>query len=417
MASWQASRNVSSTHSVWYVSAMEKLVDVLQELSQAHDVQSIAQIVRTAARDLTGADGATFVLRDGEHCYYVDENAISPLWKGMRFPMKTCISGWVMEHAQPVIIDNIYKDARIPQDAYRPTFVKSLAMVPIRRRAPIGAIGNYWAKYQTPSDEIIAVLQALADTTSVALENTRLYDQMQTQMKQLQDSNYELSRFAWVASQDLEDPLHSISTQIQLLQKNHGNTLNAQAKQCVDQAATQARRLQQLMDELLIHAHAEKVENFRPIGIDALVDRVLTEMAGDVARCEAVIHRDPLPWVWGDPQLIERLLQNLISNALKFASTDAPPRITLGAIQQGDHWCIQVRDEGIGVAPENLARIFGMFQRLHTQDAYPGSGLGLATCKKIIERHGGKIWMESQPNHGSSVYFTLPVPPSMQTFL
>lgn len=127
MASWQASRNVSSTHSVWYVSAIERLVDVLQELSQARDINAIAAIVRHAARELTGADGATFVLRENDQCYYVDEDAITPLWKGMKFPMKSCISGWVMEHAQPVLIDNIYKDARIPQDAYRPTFVKSLA--------------------------------------------------------------------------------------------------------------------------------------------------------------------------------------------------------------------------------------------------------------------------------------------------
>lgn len=414
MASWQASRNVSSTHSVWYVQAMERLIDVLQELSQARDINAIANIVRHAARELTGADGATFVLRDGDQCYYADEDAISPLWKGMRFPMKSCISGWVMEHAQPVVIDNIYKDARIPQDAYRPTFVKSLAMVPIRRRAPIGAIGNYWAKHHTPSDEVIAVLQALADTTSVALENVGLYEQLQQQVRNLQDSNYELSRFAWVASHDLEEPLRSIATQIQILQKNYARLLDQSGMECIEHAANEAMRLQQMTDELMIHAHAEKVENFRPIGIDAILDRVLIEMAGDVARRGVVLHRDPLPWIWGDPLLIERLIQNLVSNAIKFTAPGVPPRITIGAEQEGDLWRIYVRDQGIGVAKDNLARIFGMFQRLHTQDDYPGSGLGLATCKKIVELHNGKIWMESEPDKGSTVYFTLPVPQSMQ---
>ncbi len=417
MASWQASRNVSSTHSVWYVQAMERLVDVLQELSQARDIDAIAQVVRTAARELTGADGATFVLRDGDQCYYVDENAISPLWKGMRFPMKTCISGWVMEHAQPVLIDNIYKDERIPQDAYRPTFVKSLAMVPIRRRSPLGAIGNYWAKYQTPSDEIIGVLQALADTTSVALENVRLYEQMEAQLKQLQESNYELSRFAWVASQDLEEPLRSIAGQMQVLQKHYARLLDERGRQCIEQAAGEAERLSKITDELMLHAHGEKLQNFRPISIDAIVDRVLQEMSGDMTRRHAVIHRDPLPWVWGDPQQIEKLVQNLLSNALKFSKADQPPRITLGAGQEGEQWRISIRDEGIGIAKENLERIFGMFQRLHTQDQYPGSGLGLATCKKIVELHGGKIWMESRAERGSTVYFTLPVPQSMQTIL
>lgn len=417
MASLQASRNVSSTHSVWYVAAMERLIDVLQELSQARDIDSIASIVRHAARDLTGADGATFVLRDGDQCYYVDENAISPLWKGMRFPMKTCISGWVMEHAQPVVIDNIYKDARIPHDAYRPTFVKSLAMVPIRRRAPIGAIGNYWAKHQTPSDEVIAVLQALADTTSVALENVGLYQQLQGQVRQLQDSNYELNRFAWVAAHDLEEPLRSIASQIQMLQKHYASRLDPRGMECVELAAHEAQRLTKLTDEMAIHAHAEKVENFRPIGLDAILDRVLVEMADDIARRGAVIAREKLPWIWGDPILIERLMQNLVANAIKFTKPRTPPRLSIGAQQAGEQWRIRVRDEGIGVETENLTRIFGMFQRLHTQDAYPGSGLGLATCKKIVALHHGTIWMESEPGQGSTVYFTLPVPPSVQHIL
>lgn len=417
MASWQASRNVSSTHSVWYVSAMERLVDVLQELSQAHTIDTVAEIVRTAARDLTGADGATFVLRDGDQCFYVDENAITPLWKGMRFPMKSCISGWVMEHAQPVVIENIYKDARIPQDAYRPTFVKSLAMVPIRRKSPIGAIGNYWAKHQSPSDEVIAVLQALADTTSVALENVRLYEQLQVQVKNLQDSNYELSRFAWVASHDLEQPLRDIATQLQHLKSEYGRALDKRGQLYVDQACSGAIQLQQLTEEMMIHSHTQKVENFRPFGVDHIVDRVLADMSATLQQRHVVVHRDPLPWVWGDPTLMEKLIQNLVSNAIKFSRAETAPRITIAAVQDGELWRFAVHDEGIGVDSEHLERIFSMFQRLHTQDAYPGSGLGLATCKKIVELHGGTIWMESAPGEGSTVYFTLPVPPSMGAIL
>lgn len=417
MASWQASRNVSSTHSVWYVAAMERLVDVLQELSQARDIDSIANVVRLAARELTGADGATFVLRDGDQCYYADENAISPLWKGMRFPMKACISGWVMEHAQPVVIDNIYKDPRIPQDAYRPTFVKSLAMVPIRRSSPIGAIGNYWAKHHMPSDEVIAVLQALADTTSVALENANLYEQLQTQLKNLQESNYELSRFAWIASQDLEEPLRNISSNIAVLQRDYARQLDIRGNECIQHAVQEAQRLQALTDELMVHAHAEKVENFKPIGLDAIVDRVLGEMGPVIKEKHAVIHREPLPWVWGDPLLMERLLQNLLSNALKFTRAGAAPHVSISATQEGDVWRIAVIDQGIGVAKENLQRIFGMFQRLHTQDDYPGAGLGLATAKKIVELHSGSIEMQSELGQGSTVSFTLPVPQSMQKIL
>ena len=174
--------------SAWYATAMERLVGVVQALSQARSMDRIGQIVRDAARDLTAADGATFVLRDGDQCFYADENAISPLWKGQRFPMSTCISGWVMENREPATIEDIYKDPRIPHDAYRPTFVKSLVMVPIRHNDPIGAIGTYWASIHHPSLEEMRILQILADTTSVAMENITLREELELneRMRQVQ---------------------------------------------------------------------------------------------------------------------------------------------------------------------------------------------------------------------------------------
>ena len=120
---------------------MNRLIDSVQELSLARSLDRVTEIVRHAAREMVEADGATFVLRDGEHCFYKDEDAIAPLWKGKRFPLETCVSGWAMLNKQPAVIPDIYVDARIPQDAYRPTFVKSLVMVPIRTLEPIGAIG------------------------------------------------------------------------------------------------------------------------------------------------------------------------------------------------------------------------------------------------------------------------------------
>lgn len=155
-----------------------ELVAVIQRLSLARSVAEIQEIVRTAARRLTGADGATFVLRDGGHCYYADEDAISPLWKGQRFPMSICISGWAMPNRRPAVIEDIYADQRIPHDAYRPTFVNSLAMVPIRQADPLGAIGNYWATRHQPTDQEVQLLQALADSTAVAIENVRVIQEL-----------------------------------------------------------------------------------------------------------------------------------------------------------------------------------------------------------------------------------------------
>jgi putative two-component system response regulator len=178
-----------------------ELVDAIQRLSLARSVEDVQVIVRTAARRLTGADGATFVLRDGSDCCYVDEDAISPLWKGQRFPMRACISGWAMMNREPAVIEDIYLDERIPHDAYRPTFVKSLAMVPIRTLAPIGAIGNYWAARHRPSAEEVEVLQALADSTAVAMENVRVY-------QELDDARLETLQRLALAAEYRDDATH-----------------------------------------------------------------------------------------------------------------------------------------------------------------------------------------------------------------
>lgn len=166
-----------------YLTAMERLLLAVQELSMARSLESVQRIVRTVARELTGCDGATFVLRDGPYCHYADEDAIEPLWKGRRFPQETCISGWVMQNRKPVIIPDIFEDERIPQDAYRPTFVRSLAMVPIRAIDPIGAIGNYWAAPNQPHGDDLRLLQALADSTSVAMENVQLYEELEQRVR------------------------------------------------------------------------------------------------------------------------------------------------------------------------------------------------------------------------------------------
>lgn len=160
------------------------LARVVQQLSFARDLGTVQEIVRHAARSLTGADGATFVLREGENCFYADEDAIGPLWKGRRFPMDTCVSGWSMLHRRAAVIPDVFADDRIPAEVYRPTFVRSLAIVPIRSLDPIGAIGVYWAAKHEATDEEVAVLQALADTSAVAMENVRIYSELEHRVRE-----------------------------------------------------------------------------------------------------------------------------------------------------------------------------------------------------------------------------------------
>ncbi|KAA1418934.1 sensor domain-containing diguanylate cyclase [Nocardioides humilatus] len=172
---------------------LERLLHAVQELSLATRLNEVQEIARTAARDLAGCDGATFVLRDGDLCYYADEDAIEPLWKGLRFPLEACISGWAMLHREHVVIPDIYVDERIPHEAYRPTFVKSLVMTPIRTMAPVGAIGAYWADNHDASDEEISLLRALADATSLALEKVSIHQELEQEVAMAQEA-YRLSQ-------------------------------------------------------------------------------------------------------------------------------------------------------------------------------------------------------------------------------
>ena len=145
------------------------LSDAIDQLSKAIRFEEVTSIVRKAARELSGADGVTFVVRDGDRCYYADESAIEPLWKGKRFIATSCISGWVMTNRQAVAIPDIYADPRIPHEAYRPTFVKSMAMVPVHDPDPIAAIGAYWATPHMPTERELSILKVLADASARAL--------------------------------------------------------------------------------------------------------------------------------------------------------------------------------------------------------------------------------------------------------
>ncbi|MBV9511879.1 MAG: GAF domain-containing protein, partial [Caulobacteraceae bacterium] len=150
------------------------LVEVIEQLAGARTVEDVAAIVRTAARRISGADGVTFVLRDEDRCWYLDEEAISPLWKGQKFPIKACVSGWAMLNRQTAVIPDIYQDPRVPHDAYRPTFVRSMVMTPVRPDDPIAAIGAYWAEPGAPAPEVLARLQAVARATATAMANVQL---------------------------------------------------------------------------------------------------------------------------------------------------------------------------------------------------------------------------------------------------
>lgn len=172
----------------WYTQAMERMIAITQDLAASHDLETVMDIVRRAVRSLIGSDGATFVLRDGDQCFYADEDAIQPLWKGQRFPMKDCVSGWVMINHQTAVIPDLFLDDRVPHSIYEPTFVRSMVIVPVRSKDPIASIGCYWSSKHDASPNEVRILQMLASMTAVTLENTQIEAELRQKTVQLEQA-------------------------------------------------------------------------------------------------------------------------------------------------------------------------------------------------------------------------------------
>lgn len=383
------------------------LVTAVQQLSLARDIHDIMRIVRTAARIIARADGATFVLREGDLCHYADEDAISQLWKGMRFPISTCVSGFAMLERKSITIEDITLDPRIPQDAYQPTFVKSLAMTPIREIDPIGAIGTYWARKHLPSEQQLDALRALADATSIAFENLTILQELRSRVAELESANQRLERMTWLASHDLREPIRAIQLNAQLLE-SEALTGNPEATKYLTRIQEFSRNANAIVVDLL---EISRVENHQPkareMNLQALVSDAKVALGMVIQESGATIHCGPMPRAFGDPVLTSRVLQNLLANALTFVGPGVRPVVNISAKESDGHLEIEVKDNGVGIAPEYHQKIFEFFTRLQSKHEAPGSGVGLALCKRIIEDGGGRIWVRSEPGKGSSFFFTV----------
>ena len=402
------------------LSATERLVQVAQELSHARELRDIMAVVREAARELTGADGASFVLRDGDHCFYAEENAISPLWKGRRFPIRSCISGWTMLHREAAVIEDIYADPRIPQDAYRPTFVKSLAMVPIRTSAPVGAIGNYWAEQHRASEGEVKLLKALADLTSLAMENVQLYGQLQQRVREAGDAVRAREEFISIAAHELRTPLTALLLQLQRLEglsrNRAGGNDDARVPESAGRAVASAQRLAALVDSLLDASQlSEEGLQLKAEELDLVqVAREVLERLALVAQragCELLLlGASSLHGRW-DRLRVEQVLTHLLSNALAYGR-GKPVRVTLAEVGEMAH--VEVSDQGPGIAPELAGKIFERFGRIGPIAQSGGLGLGLYLARKIVEAHGGSIRFESKPERGCTFIFELPLQDSLR---
>ena len=400
------------------------LTHALSRLSTAESLADVTAAVGHAVRRLMRADGATFVLREDDSCFYVDEDAVAALWKGSRFPMEDCISGWAMLHREVVIVPDIRVDSRIPQDAYRATFVRSLCMAPIGAGEPVGALGAYWRDEHTPSPSEVRLLSVLANSAAVALENLELraaVDRRSAERDVLSARRDELELAVHSLAHDLRSPLGAVLGYAELLEDELAD--DADAVRQVGQTIRMAgQRMAGQIDQMLA-LYRVTSGSVLPTTVDltAMARSIIEDLVGVEEQREIVTEVAEGLVVRADAELTHLMLHNLLNNALKFTRHRPVTRIEVGSggapgegnplprgLADAGLGVFFVRDNGVGFEPDDARRLFQPLVRLHSDAGFPGTGLGLASVARVVEVQGGQVAACSRPDEGATFFFSLP---------
>jgi PAS domain S-box-containing protein len=289
--------------------------------------------------------------------------------------------------------------------------------VPARRMGERGQITGLRKNGEVfPADASISKIEVDGKRIYTAVlrdvtERKRAEEALARQAEELARSNAELEQFAYVASHDLQEPLRMVASYTQLLARRYRGKLDEDADEFIGYAVDGVTRMQALINDLLAYSRVgTRGIATEAVDAEAVLRRVLSTLGPAMEDADAIVTHDPLPTVTVDAVQLGQIFQNVIGNAVKFRGAEAP-RVHVGAARAEGEWVVSVSDNGIGIGPEYRDRIFIIFQRLHSRAEYPGTGIGLAICKKIVERHGGRIWLESEPGAGTTFFFTIPDQP------
>ncbi|MCE3296054.1 MAG: sensor histidine kinase [Crocinitomicaceae bacterium] len=395
---------------------MEVFMCAVQELYLAKDLESIARIACTAARKLTGAEGAAFVLREENQCYFMNEDAVSPLWKGSYFTLQNSVDGWAMLNSEPVMIEDIYQDERISPEDYQGTFVKSMMSVPVRREDSIAAIGNYWAKPHAPSKEKLTWVRALADAVSCSIENVKLINKLKQEAAELAESltrekklNKMKSALVSMASHEFRTPLTTILSSTLLVEKYIETNQPEKSEKHFERIRSSVNNLTGLLNDFLV---LEKLEEGKMeiknemFDLDSFLQDLVDEFEGIKKNGQGIRYSfEGEAEIFLDKKILKNILINLLSNAIKYSHKD----IELRARSANGEIIIAVEDHGIGIPQDQHQQMFSKFFRASNTTEIQGIGLGMNIVSHYMELLSGTIDFVSVEGEGTTFTIQLPI--------
>lgn len=381
------------------------LVGIVQRLAGCTDAQSIVAILARSTRDLIGADGVTVVMRDGNRSRYLEEDAIGALWKGQDFALDSCVSGWCITTGESLAIADIREDPRVPLALYENTFVRAMAMAPIVRNRPEGALGVYWSEEHEATELEMAALRALADSAALALANVQL-------LERLKRDAMRKDAFLSSLAHELGETLGPMRTSLHMRRETHDASADARLNDVLSrQLDRQARLIENLVDGSQLLTGQARLHP-RLLDLRTILEQCVLERRPQARASEVDLHLhmpEAAVDIWGEARRIAQAVGHVLDNSIRCTPPEGEVRVRLEVV--GASACITVRDTGVGIERDALPYLFEPFSKPAYEPAasVAGLGLGLSLVSSIVQLHGGDVRIDS-PGASLGTEVTIQIP-------